>query len=159
MISFKTDCFEDAKMVRERVFMDEQGFENEFEALDEDPTCVHVTAYEDDACIGCARMFPADAEGQVFELVLDEDEAANDADAPIRWIFGRLAVLPEARKGGIGSSILEECERVAKERGVDEMHLHAQCAVTPFYAKAGYEPYGPIELDEGVEHRWMRKVL
>ena len=39
------------------------------------------------------------------------------------------------------------------------MHLHAQCRATPFYERRGYEQYGPVELDEHVEHIWMRKAL
>ena len=157
-ITFATGKFDDAKDIRTRVFMEEQGFENEFEALDEDPVCVHVTAYDGDACIGCARVFPADAEGQVFSLPTGDD-GEGAADTSGCWIFGRLAVLPEARKGGIGSQILAESERAAKENGAEEVHLHAQCAAAPFYEKNGYVSYGPLEYDEGVEHRWMKKRL
>lgn len=159
-ITFKIGEFDDAKDVRTRVFMEEQGFENEFEDLDQDPVCVHVTAYDGDGCVGCARVFPADAEGQVFNLPVEEPEEGDDVDgARDQWIFGRLAVLPETRKGGLGSKVLAESERVAKERGATEMHLHAQCVAAPFYEKNGYAAYGPIELDEGVKHRWMRKRL
>ena len=42
-IQLKTGCFEDAALVRRAVFMDEQGYENEFDAIDEDPSCIHVT--------------------------------------------------------------------------------------------------------------------
>ena len=27
------------------------------------------------------------------------------------------------------------------------------------YERRGNKPYGPVELDEHVEHRWMRKRL
>lgn len=172
--TFRTDCYADAQIVRERVFMDEQGFANEFEPLDEDACCVHVTAYDAGELIGCARIFPADAEGQTFSLPAEADGAcgkgaadqdggrsADDRNAGTchQWVFGRLAVLPFARKGGFGSAILAECERVAKERGATELHLHAQCNAAPFYEKNGYASYGPIELDEHVEHQWMRKAL
>ena len=74
-------------------------------------------------------------------------------------MFGRLAVLPEARGGGLGAALLAETERLAREAGATEMHLHAQCRATPFYERRGYEQYGPVELDEHVEHIWMRKAL
>ncbi|MFR4804764.1 MAG: hypothetical protein ACLT98_16490 [Eggerthellaceae bacterium] len=44
---------------------------------------------------------------------------------------------------------------MAREAGATEMHLHAQCRVTPFYERMGYAQYGPVELDEHVEHIWM----
>ena len=34
-IQIKTGCFEDAALVRRAVFMDEQGYENEFDQIDE----------------------------------------------------------------------------------------------------------------------------
>lgn len=147
-ITFKhgAGAFEDAKAVRTRVFMEEQGFCNEFGPEDEASEMIHVTLYGDGALLGCARVFPA-----ALEPMLD--------DAPGRWVFGRLAVLPEARKGGLGSRLLAESERLAREAGATEMHLHAQCSAQPFYEKAGYAAYGPIELDEHVEHQWMSKAL
>ena len=55
--------------------------------------------------------------------------------------------------------IEQESERLAREAGATEMHLHAQCRVTPFYGRMGYAQYGPVELDEHVEHIWMEKLL
>lgn len=135
--------FEDARIVRTRVFMEEQGFQDEFDTVDDDPRTIHVTLYVDGALVGCARVFP------------DPDHPHQ----PGRWVFGRLAVLPEARHGGFGAKLLAESERLAREAGAAEVHLHAQCRVTPFYERAGYEQYGPVELDEHVEHIWMKKAL
>ena len=46
-IRLKTGCFDDAALVRRVIFMDERGYENEFDAIDEDPNCIHVTLYVD----------------------------------------------------------------------------------------------------------------
>ena len=127
---FEQGNFADARIVRTRVFMEEQGFANEFDSLDEHPATLHVTLYD-----------------------------PEHPDEPGRWVFGRLAVLPEARGGGLGAALLAETERLAREAGATEMHLHAQCRATPFYERRGYEQYGPVELDEHVEHIWMRKAL
>lgn len=146
-LTYRNDAYEDAQAVRRAVFMDEQGFQNEFDEVDQRPDTVHVTAYDETgALVGCARVFP-------------DDGTDTNAHGEGAWIFGRLAVMPEARSGGLGSQILAESERMAKERGAREMHLHAQCRVQPFYQRAGYEPYGQIEFDEHVEHQWMGKRL
>lgn len=70
-IQLKTGCFEDAALVRRAVFMDEQGYENEFDAIDEAPSCIHVTLYVDGELAGCSRVFP------------EELERAADAEAPV----------------------------------------------------------------------------
>lgn len=140
---FEQGNFADARTVRTRVFMEEQGFQDEFDDVDEDARTIHVTLYVDDRLVGCARAFP------------DPDHPED----PGRWVFGRLAVLPEAREGGYGSALLAESERLVRKAGAAELHLHAQCRVTSFYERVGYEAYGPVELDEHVEHVWMRKAL
>lgn len=146
-LTFKTGNFEDAAAVRRAVFMDEQGFQDEFDTIDQHPDMIHVTAYnEEGALVGCARVFPA-----ALEPNLD--------DAPGRWVFGRLAVFPHMREGGLGSQILAASEDLARAAGATELQLHAQCRVAPFYERAGYEAWGPIELDEHVEHQWMGKRL
>lgn len=139
-LRFEQGNFEDARIVRTRVFMDEQGFANEFDEIDEQPDTIHVTLYDDEMLVGCARTFPD-----------------PDHPEPGRWVFGRLAVLPEARGGGFGGMLLAEAERLAKEAGATEVHLHAQCRVTSFYERKGYQQYGPEELDEHVPHIWMMK--
>lgn len=44
-IQIKTGCFEDASLVRRAVFVDEQGYEIEFDQIDEASDCIHVTLY------------------------------------------------------------------------------------------------------------------
>ncbi|MEY8562068.1 GNAT family N-acetyltransferase [Eggerthellaceae bacterium 3-80] len=145
-LTFKTNSFEDAKTIRERVFMIEQGFQDEFDEIDNHDEVICITAYDQGELVGCARIFPSYV----------QDGFPN---APETWIFGRLAVLPEQRKSGYGSAILAEAERCVKEHGATEMHLHAQVQAQPFYERAGYIAYGPIEFDEHVEHQWMSKSL
>ena len=100
-LAFKSDSYADAQAVRRAVFMDEQGFQNEFDEVDERPSTIHVTAYDQaGALVGCARVFP-------------DDGADTNRHGPGAWIFGRLAVMPEARGSGAGSLILAESERLA----------------------------------------------
>lgn len=139
-LRFETGNKDDAFFVRTKVFMEEQGFQDEFDEIDERESTIHLTMYVDDALVGCSRTFP------------DPDHAGI-------YIFGRLAVLPEFRKNGYGGTILEKSEGFAKNAGANEINLHAQCSVTPFYEAYGYEQYGEIELDEHVEHIWMKKSI
>ena len=73
-IQIKTGCFEDAALVRRAVFMDEQGYENEFEQIDEAPSCIHVTLYVDGELAGCSRVFPEE-----LERMADSEAPASPA--------------------------------------------------------------------------------
>lgn len=104
-IQLKTGCFDDAALVRRVVFIDEQGYENEFDTIDEDPNCIHVTLYVDGELAGCSRVFPeelervADAEAPVLPACdMDEGVAAGET-----YIMGRVAVLPAMRRRGLAS--------------------------------------------------------
>lgn len=135
-IQLKTGCFDDAALVRRVVFMDEQGYENEFDAIDEDPNCIHVTLYVDGELAGCSRVFP------------EELERVADAEAP---------VLPACDMDE-GVAAGETSASCARDAGAKLIKLHAQEYVLPLYAKAGYTQIAPVDYeDEGQPHVWMAK--
>lgn len=104
-IQLKTGCFDDAALVRRVVFMDEQGYENEFDAIDEDPNCIHVTLYVDGELAGCSRVFP------------EELERVADAEAPVLPACdmgcggGDLHYGARRSAAGYASSRIGECDR------------------------------------------------
>jgi len=58
------------------------------------------------------------------------------------FIF-RLAVRKDSRKIGIGSKLMEESERLLKEKGVKEIALfvkHGNEKLIDYYKKIGYTP-------------------
>lgn len=61
-LTVRFDVRDAAFDVRKRVFMDEQGYENEFDQIDDDPRCIHVTLYVDGEVAGCSRVFPEELE-------------------------------------------------------------------------------------------------
>ncbi|NGM16566.1 GNAT family N-acetyltransferase [Eggerthellaceae bacterium zg-893] len=153
---------DDARRIRKAVFMDEQGFQNEFEPLDDDAATMHVALVEDGRAVGCTRLFPVPAPADQDRLGCPFLPPAyrDGTDGDVRpWVFGRLAVLPEMRGGGRGTGLLAASEAFAREAGATEMHLHAQYDKKPFYEKAGYAAYGEVEMDEHVPHVWMSKQL
>jgi putative acetyltransferase len=72
-------------------------------------------------------------------------------------------VAPEAARKGVGSALVREIERLAREHGLDHLHLDASTNAEPFYSALGYE------VVERGEHVWpsgqrmeavmMRKAL
>ena len=125
----------EAKMIREQVFVEEQGFQNEFDDID--ARSWHLVIYDYHTPIGCARMY-------------DENGAV---------IFGRIAVIKEKRHKHLGSYILHELEKKARELGYLEAMLSAQVNAKAFYEKNGYVAYGEEYLDEFCPHIHMKKIL
>ena len=128
---------EEACYIRETVFVQEQGFTDEFDKID--VTAAHLVLF--------VREEPA----AVCRVFWDEDMA--------QFILGRVAVLQQYRGNGLGAAILQAAEAYTREQGGKELHLHAQCRITAFYEACGYDQYGEIEDDQGCPHIWMRKSL
>lgn len=133
------DAKEDAYAIRTKVFVEEQGYEDEFDDIDD---CAdHIVVFKGGKAAGCARCFP------------EEESSAC-------YIVGRVATLPEFRGCGIGRLLVEECEVVAQRRGACEMKLHAQARLEGWYASMGYGRTGEVDYeDEGQPHIWMKKVF
>lgn len=129
---------EDSKRIRIEVFVDEQGFQEEFDTVDN--RAIHFVAYDDIGNpMGTCRIFTEESD-EFFYL-------------------GRLAVLKKFRSMKIGSALLSAAEKVAKSKGADYIQLHSQVRAMQFYQKCGYVEFGEIELDEGCPHIWMKKQL
>lgn len=124
---------QEAKDIRIEVFMKEQGFENEFDEIDN--LCHHIVAFDEGKPIGTCRFFKENN----------------------HYTIGRVAVLKEYRNKHIGHLLLESVEKEIKRISGDVIVVHAQVRVSSFYEKQGYIQFGQIDDDEGVPHVWMKK--
>lgn len=129
---------DDERTLRTAVFVQEQGFEEEFDAVDESSDTKHLVMY-DDGPVACCRYFPGGEPGQ--------------------WILGRVAVLPHRRGAGLASRVVCEAERRLRERRAKKISLGAQSYVKSLYEKLGYTVTGAPFFDEKVEHVPMSKDL
>ena len=125
----------EAKEIRIKVFMNEQGFKDEFDELDK--ICTHLVTFDGDIPCATVRFY-----GQ------------NGA-----YYIGRLAVIKEYRGKHLGAVIVNEAEKLIKEKDGKEIRLHSQVQAMPFYAKQGYTPFGEQDFDEDCPHMWMKKEL
>lgn len=131
-ISVRKDAFE----IRKSVFIDEQGFFDEPDSIDE--IAWHAAAYDGDKVVGCGRMFP-EYEG--------------------RYHIGRIAVLKEYRGMDIGTAIMNAFEKTAANESIYCIVLSAQRRARDFYLKLGYEAVGDEYLEEGYPHTFMKKMI
>ena len=124
------DARELVKPIRIKVFILEQKVPEELEWDEYDETAWHVVAKSNSKVIGTGRLI------------------INQSIAKI----GRMAIDPEFRGKGIGMEVLKALINKGKEKGAQEFILHAQTHAIAFYAREGFEPYGPIFDEAGIPH-------
>lgn len=128
----------DAKIVRQSVFVDEQGFKNEFDDIDK--RAVHIVIYIQDKPAAACRYFRDDLNKEIFHI-------------------GRVAVLKEFRGMNLGRKVMVVAESEIRNSGGKEIVLSAQTRVKDFYAKLGYTQASREYYDEFCPHVNMRKAL
>ena len=127
----------EAAEIRRAVFMEEQGFRNEFDETDQ--TARHAVLYVDGFPAATCRFYPGQEPGS--------------------WLIGRIAVQKAYRGQHLGASIVRAAEEGILAEGGSTSIVHAQTRVCGFYASMGYVPFGEPDDDEGFPHTWMKKVL
>lgn len=129
--------------IRRVVFIQEQGVPEREELDDLDPVCRHFIATAD------KHSPPRDAFGTARILFLDDGTAKAQ----------RVAVLRERRRGGVGAALMFALEGEAARAGRSTLILSSQLTAVPFYERIGYEPYGELFVDAGIDHRMMKKLV
>jgi putative N-acetyltransferase (TIGR04045 family) len=124
--------------IRHEVFVEEQQL---FTGSDRDehdgqPGVVHVLALLNNEPVGTVRLFPLDADGDL-------------------WQGDRLAVLRTARVYGLGRPLVRFAVATAGERGGREMVAHIQLQNVALFERLGWHKYGAIETYVGVAHQPM----
>src|SRR4051812_38149996 len=121
--------------VRYDVFVLEQGVPEVLEWDASDASAVHALAETaSQAPIGCARL-------------LDDGH------------IGRVAVVHDWRKRGVGRALMQRLIGVARERGDARVIVNAQVAAMPFYARDGFTETGAQFEEAGIPHRVMTRPL
>lgn len=127
----------EAKRIREEVFVEEQGFQEEFNEIDD--IARHIVLYDGEKAVATCRVF------------CQKDEES--------YHVGRVAVIKAYRGHGLGSVLMAAAEECAKALGGISITLSGQVRVVPFYEKLGYIREGEEYLDEGCPHVKLKKKL
>lgn len=126
------------RFIREKVFVEEQGFQDEFDEADK--SALHLVLYYNGKAVATGR-------------ILEENNTEKT------YTIGRVAVLLEYRKLRLGIKVLELLEKKAQEIGARKIKLSAQCRAQGFYEQGGYLPQGEVYYDEFCPHILMVKNL
>lgn len=122
--------------VRALVFMKEQNVDPAIENDLKDPSAIHFVVYIDNMIVATCRV------------VLENG-----------YHIGRLAVLEDNRKLGIGSKLLHYVEKYAMNNNINRLELGAQIHAIPFYEKNGFKCYGKRYKEANIEHSMMEKYV
>lgn len=102
---------EDAISIRQEIFVEEQGFQNEFDDIDKVAT--HLVLYENDFAIATCRIF-FDSNKDCYKV-------------------GRIAVRKIYRGKSYGAKILQYAEEFIRKNNGKKVALHAQVQAAIFY--------------------------
>jgi putative N-acetyltransferase (TIGR04045 family) len=123
--------------IREAIFVHEQGLfqGSDRDALDDDPSTLHVLGLKGSVAGGTVRLYPLEERG--------------------RWKGDRLAVLPAFRASGLGAELVRFAVRTAAQRGGTTMIAYVQLPNVRFFELLGWERVGePVEY-VGQPHQEM----
>jgi predicted GNAT family N-acyltransferase len=126
-----------ALALREEVFCGEQGVSLAEERDGRDEEALHLVAVDDGIVVGTCRLL---FEGTTAKL-------------------GRMAVTRTRRGLGLARALITEAEARARALGAERIVLAAQLSAQPLYDRAGYNVFGEVFLDAGIEHVMMAKPL
>ena len=119
---------EEAINIRTKVFVEEQGFKEEFDTIDK--IAEHLILFVDDNPIGTCRYYKKDDS----------------------YYFGRLAILKEYRNKNYGGLLLKEAINKLKKENAHKVILNSQLSAKDFYIKHGFLQEGEVFYEEGCPH-------
>ena len=127
--------------LRNEVFIVEQNCP--FQDLDDkDFKCFHLIGFDTDSqkIMAYSRIVPA---------------GVSYTEASI----GRVVTSPQARGGGIGKVLMEKSIQLLEELyGNVPIRIGAQFYLKKFYESLGFQAFGEIYLEDGIEHILMDKL-
>jgi len=129
---------QEAFEVRREVFVREQDISEDLVFDEHDGEAMHVVVKDGERVIGSARVqFLADNQAKLE----------------------RMAILKRYRRKGIGKEMLLFLGSVWKDKQVQQVIIHAQLEVVPFYKLCAFNELGLPFWEAGIKHIEMRKQL
>ena len=127
---------EGAASLRQEVFVDEQGFVDEFD--EHDALATHLVMFDGGEPVATLRFY---------------DEGGGSVHV------GRVAVRRSRRGEGLGRVLMNEAFKLAREAGMTKMTVGAQEDKSPFYARCGFTQVGERYFEQDYPHVNMEIAL
>jgi len=129
---------QEAFEVRRQVFVREQSISEDLVFDGHDRESLHMVVKDGQRVIGTARV-----------------QFLTDNQAKLE----RMAILERYRRKGIGKEMLLFLDAVWKDKQVQQVIIHAQLEVVPFYKLYGFDELGLPFQEAGIKHIKMRKQV
>ncbi|MFV1982768.1 MAG: GNAT family N-acetyltransferase [Thiohalomonadales bacterium] len=127
--------FNEISFIRNKVFVEEQKIPKNLEWDDQDQIAHHfIVSSEQHNIIAYARLLPSGK-------------------------LGRVAVLKQWRRQGIGSLLISAICKKATKLDINTLTLSSQLSAVDFYLQSGFQIFGDVFLEAGIKHRSMLKTL
>ena len=124
--------------VRRQVFVREQGISEDLVFDGHDSKALNIVVRDGKRVIGTARV-----------------QFLNNNQAKLE----RMAILEHYRRKGIGKELLLFLDTVWKDKQVQQVIIHAQLDVVPFYKLFGFDELGLPFQEASMKHIEMRKQV
>ena len=136
----------ETRPLRQRILRPGQAAHELVYPGDDDADSLHVGAFEQERLLGVASLLRQSPEAQ----------PPRGGD----WRLRGMAVVPEARRRGVGAALLAACEEHARRHGGTRLWFNARVDAMAFYAALGYQAIGEAYELPGIgAHRFAERRL
>ena len=108
------------------------------EQLNNEKEDILIAAFEEDEMLGCCILSPIDHNTLRLR---------------------QMAVQKKLQGKGIGESIMNFAENLARDKGYKTLMMHARDTAVGFYEKFGYKIKGEKFIEVNIPHHIMEKIL
>ena len=138
LIDYNSTEYKDMLALRMEILRKPLGLTFTQEDLDKEKEDIFIGAFEEEKILACCVLTKMGA--GVCKL-------------------RQMAVHSSMQQNGLGASLLNFAENVAKDAGCSNMIMHARKTAIGFYEKQGYSVYGDEFEEVTLPHVSMKKML
>ena len=134
-VDMEDPLYQQERLLRNRILLRPIGIPD-FGWEHMDSNSWHFVALSEKRVIGCVVLVRLEPQARKTQLI-------------------QMAVETQMQGKGIGRDLVRELISFAREKGVEEIQVHAREGVTEFYEKMGFEIVGEPFDEAGIRHRHM----
>lgn len=137
-IDFGTAEYRQMLSLRYEILRKPLGLQFTPEELEHEKNDILIAAFEEEKMLGCCFLTAIDSQHVKLR---------------------QLAVQNNLQGKGIGASLMNFAENIARDRGFRSIQLNARKAALEFFEKQGYKTEGDEFIQLGIPHFLMKKKL